>query len=264
MTYKQVRSPILSQDMVVRSGGKVLTDWLGWCLAVTQTQFGVSPFAANAYKGWLATQVKHNDYNLPQGVWVPIWWDGTYNGKRLGHVACARRNGDQVEIWSSPRTHKPYFDIYKGELVTTINNMLSLYSIKNGCFLGWTEYMNQTRIVEEVVEPAPAPTPAPAPEPQPQPEPEPQPAPAPEPMQPDPIDDKAKEYFMNQKWYEIMRWTVWTVIPAIGVLLTTLTGAWHWDIPLEAILATLSAVSLFLGTILGISKVGNDAKNNAK
>ena len=65
---------------------------------------------------------------------------------------------------------------------------------------------------------------------------------------------------MNSKVYEVLRWVTWTVIPAIGVLLTTLTGAWGWDIPLEAILATLSAVSLFLGTILGISKLNNDAK----
>lgn len=58
--------------------------------------------------------------------------------------------------------------------------------------------------------------------------------------------------------YEILRWTIWTVIPAVGVLLTTLVKAWGLDLPLDAILATLSAVSLFLGTVLGIAKVSND------
>jgi uncharacterized membrane protein YqaE (UPF0057 family) len=62
------------------------------------------------------------------------------------------------------------------------------------------------------------------------------------------------------KLYEILRWVIWIVLPAIGVLLTTLTGAWGWNIPLDAILATLSAVELFLGTILGIAKVSNDNK----
>lgn len=62
------------------------------------------------------------------------------------------------------------------------------------------------------------------------------------------------------KIYEILRWIIWIVLPAIGVLLTTLTGAWGWNIPLDAILATISAIELFLGTILGIAKVSNDNK----
>lgn len=63
---------------------------------------------------------------------------------------------------------------------------------------------------------------------------------------------------LPQKLYEILRWVISVVIPAVGVLLTTLVGAWGWDIPLEAILATLSGLALFLGTIFGISKVVND------
>ncbi len=60
--------------------------------------------------------------------------------------------------------------------------------------------------------------------------------------------------------YEILRWLIWIVLPAIGVLLTTLAGVWGWNIPLDAILASLSAIELFLGTILGISKYNNDKK----
>ncbi len=62
------------------------------------------------------------------------------------------------------------------------------------------------------------------------------------------------------KVYEILRWIIWIVLPAIGVLLSTLTGAWGWHIPLDAILATLSGIELFLGTILGIAKISNDNK----
>lgn len=65
---------------------------------------------------------------------------------------------------------------------------------------------------------------------------------------------------LNHTLYEILRWVIWIVLPAIGVLLTTLNSAWNWGLPLDAILATLSAISLFLGTVLGISKVANDKK----
>lgn len=63
---------------------------------------------------------------------------------------------------------------------------------------------------------------------------------------------------LPQKLYELFRWLIWIVLPAIGVLITTLAGAWGWNIPLDAILATLSGIELFLGTILGISKFNND------
>lgn len=63
---------------------------------------------------------------------------------------------------------------------------------------------------------------------------------------------------LPQKLYELFRWLIWIVLPAIGVLITTLATAWSWSIPLDAILATLSAIELFLGTILGISKYNND------
>lgn len=63
---------------------------------------------------------------------------------------------------------------------------------------------------------------------------------------------------LPHKLYELFRWVIWIVLPAIGVLITTLATAWSWNIPLDAILATLSAIELFLGTILGISKYNND------
>lgn len=63
---------------------------------------------------------------------------------------------------------------------------------------------------------------------------------------------------LPQKAYEALRWIIAVVIPALSVLLSTLVGAWGWDIPLDSILATLSGLALFLGTIFGISKVMND------
>lgn len=65
---------------------------------------------------------------------------------------------------------------------------------------------------------------------------------------------------LPQKIYEIIRWAIAIVIPAISLLIATLTGIWEWDIPSEQICLTLDAIALFLGTIFGISKIKNDKK----
>lgn len=63
---------------------------------------------------------------------------------------------------------------------------------------------------------------------------------------------------LPQKLYESIRWIIAIVIPAFEVLLSTLVASWNWNIPVEAINATLSAIALFLGVIFGISKLSND------
>lgn len=63
---------------------------------------------------------------------------------------------------------------------------------------------------------------------------------------------------LPQKLYEALRWIVIIVLPAIGTLFATLASAWGWDLPVEAILTSISALDLFLGAIFGISKVVND------
>lgn len=67
---------------------------------------------------------------------------------------------------------------------------------------------------------------------------------------------------LPDKVYEVLRWLVAVFLPALGVFFSTLAEAWHWDLPTEAILTTLSAVELFLGAIFGISKVIYDSKEN--
>lgn len=65
---------------------------------------------------------------------------------------------------------------------------------------------------------------------------------------------------LPDKVYEVLRWLVAVFLPAAGVFFSTLAEAWHWNLPTEAILATLSAVELFLGAIFGLSKVIYDSK----
>lgn len=66
------------------------------------------------------------------------------------------------------------------------------------------------------------------------------------------------EYPLPQKLYEFLRWLVVLVLPAISTLFGTLASAWGWNLPVDAILTTISAITLFLGAIFGISKVVAD------
>lgn len=63
---------------------------------------------------------------------------------------------------------------------------------------------------------------------------------------------------LPQKLYEVLRWLTWIVLPAIATLISALNAAWNWGWPIEAILATFSAVETFLGVVLGIAKYTND------
>ena len=69
---------------------------------------------------------------------------------------------------------------------------------------------------------------------------------------------------LPDKVYEVLRWLVAVFMPALGVFFSTLAKAWHWNLPTEAILTTLSAVELFLGAIFGISKVIYDRKESSE
>lgn len=63
---------------------------------------------------------------------------------------------------------------------------------------------------------------------------------------------------LPQKAYEVCRWLTWIVLPATATLISALNAAWNWGWPIEAILATFSAVETFIGVVLGIAKYTND------
>jgi hypothetical protein len=146
MSWKQTLYPNLDdKKLVVYDQGKPLTSWLLWCLAVAQRAFNIAPFAESAQIAWSWNNTKHQDRDLPDGCFVPIWWTGGY--KNYGHVAIAKRTGNRIQIWSSPYTRKPFFDYFEGELNATIDIVSRIYSV---VYAGWTETMNTTRIVEWV------------------------------------------------------------------------------------------------------------------
>ena len=58
---------------------------------------------------------------------------------------------------------------------------------------------------------------------------------------------------MPSNVYDVLKWILLVVVDAFILLLTTLQKAWGWDIPIEAIVITITAVSTFLGVCTGIS-----------
>jgi hypothetical protein len=123
-----------------------------------------------AWTAWNVNPNKHFDYNIPDGIFVFIY----YKGGDYGHVAIARRCGGKVQIWSSPYTHKATYDYFEGD-TQVINKVGAIYGVS---YVGWSETCGDTATAH-MVEDAPAPQPSPDPQPEPEPEPEPEPIPDP-------------------------------------------------------------------------------------
>lgn len=143
MSYAQIATPNLTQDLTV--DGR--SDWLGMCLAVAEVAGGTQRLYGYAWQAWENAVYKHADRNLPEGCWVPAYYFGYWNGVAYGHIVWGKRSGGSVEIWSSPYTHKPYFDIFSGELNATIDKVCSIYGMSY--FAGWAEDLAGKRFVGE-------------------------------------------------------------------------------------------------------------------
>ena len=142
---QNTRTPNLDPYLV--QGGVTLNSWLGWCLLYVQTAFSAGWSGASATEGWAMSAGKHQDRNLPSGVFVPIWFShyGTYGGvyKNWGHVAIYKDG----QIWSSPLSNKPYAD--------TFGSIGEIEQRFNAKYIGWTEYVGNARVLEPVAAPAP-------------------------------------------------------------------------------------------------------------
>ena len=64
--------------------------------------------------------------------------------------------------------------------------------------------------------------------------------------------------FLPTWLYETLRWVVSIVLPAIATLISDLNAAWNWGLPIEAILASFSAVETFLGAVFLGAKIVSD------
>ena len=65
---------------------------------------------------------------------------------------------------------------------------------------------------------------------------------------------------MSNKVYDILKWIALIALDAVGLLYKTIAAIWH--LPLgDEVLATCTALSVFLGTVIGVSSASYK-KNN--
>lgn len=190
MAWKQKLWPNLDDNpnnpLYVWIGGQIIDDWCGWCLAVTAASYGAKGSSYSAKTAWQACGTKHYDRNIPEGIYVPLW----YEGGDFGHVVIGYREGNHLTVYSSPcGQHIATFQVFSGDLNWLLDYIGQIFYV--GGFSGWSETVLDSRVIEWVADtvPTPTPTPTPEPEPEPEPTPEPEPEPTPEPEPDEPIDD---------------------------------------------------------------------------
>lgn len=64
---------------------------------------------------------------------------------------------------------------------------------------------------------------------------------------------------MSNKMYDVLKWVALIVLPAIAILYESLAGIWGLPFA-EQIPATITAVDLFLGVLLGVSSATYNKK----
>lgn len=65
---------------------------------------------------------------------------------------------------------------------------------------------------------------------------------------------------MSNKVYDILKWILITFVPALILLISTLGTIYNFDT--EIIILTISAISTFLGSLLGISNINYKNRNS--
>ena len=59
---------------------------------------------------------------------------------------------------------------------------------------------------------------------------------------------------LNNKVYDVMKWIVMIVLPALSAFYVALAPVWGWPYA-EEVVGTIAVVTTFLGALLGISAV---------
>lgn len=68
------------------------------------------------------------------------------------------------------------------------------------------------------------------------------------------------KFELSDKVYDVLKWVVIIVLPACSGLYAALSGVWGWGY-VEQVTTTLSAVALFLGTLIGVSTSSYNKKS---
>ena len=66
---------------------------------------------------------------------------------------------------------------------------------------------------------------------------------------------------MSNKIYDILKWIALVALDAVGLFYSTMSAI--WGLPFgEEVLATCAAMSLLLGTLIGVSSIQYNKSNN--
>lgn len=64
---------------------------------------------------------------------------------------------------------------------------------------------------------------------------------------------------MSNKVYDVLKWIALIALDAVGLLYKTMAAIWH--LPLgDEVLATCTALSVFIGTLIGVSSANYKKK----
>lgn len=62
-----------------------------------------------------------------------------------------------------------------------------------------------------------------------------------------------KSILIPSKVYDVLKKIIQVVIPALLTCFIALANIWNWNIPVDAIVASVTAITACIGIILGIS-----------
>jgi uncharacterized coiled-coil protein SlyX len=107
------------------------------CLQNVRLGYGIPAYYSTATKAWNGA-IKHQDRSFPQGCDVPVFytWYGTVDGvyANYGHVAVQLADG---RVWTD------------GKYYANVDSLNQYYLGGKGTYLGWTEDLNNVRVVTE-------------------------------------------------------------------------------------------------------------------
>lgn len=113
---------------------------LGMCLNYVQRAYGSGWAGSYALDGWARNSYNHEDWNIPSGMYVPIWFQGYWNGVNYGHVAIYK---DGV-VYSSPwRKANAAANVHD-----TLGSIADVERIYRMTYIGWSEDIGGTRVIE--------------------------------------------------------------------------------------------------------------------
>ena len=72
-----------------------------------------------------------------------------------------------------------------------------------------------------------------------------------------------KTYLLNNRAYEVLKWAGLIAFPAIATFIGVIGAVWGWH-DTDAIVATINAIGVLIGSLIGISHATAKTEDTAK